>query len=394
MAAQDSVQPGMTGGAREEYFSPEEYARRREAVWARMAEDGYDTLITGCPANVCYLSGFITSNMWDPIFLVLRQENRPLLITWKGERGRVLASLVDSDLDGFDMGADAAAHVVSCLRERSWDRGIVVVDIGGTQTRTDATVRLLDVLDAKQATGLIESVRLIKSPAEIDCMRKAAAFTDKGVEAALAAISEGVRDYEIAAAAADGCWRAGGEFFAMDPNVSVGWKAGALHSNHTGVIARSGDLVFVELSGVYGRYNAPMMRTASVGDPPLPEVRELASVSLAALETVIEAIRPGLAASAVAERGHAAVEQILDRAFYHEIFGYSVGLGLPPTWLEESFFTLTAGNPREIQVGMTFHLPIAFRVVGEYGVGFSETVVVTKSGAEPLGAAPRELAIR
>ena len=394
MAGQDSPQPGMTRGAREEYFSPEEYARRREAVWARMAEDGCDTLVIGCPANICYLSGFITSNMWDPIFLVLRQDNRPLLVTWKGERGRVLASVVDTDVDGFDMGADAAAHVVSCLRERSWDRGNVVVDIGGAQTRTDAIIRLLGVLDAKQAKGLIESVRLIKSPAEIDCMRKAAAFTDKGVEAAVAAISEGVPDYEIAAAAADGCWRTGGEFFAMDPNVSVGWKAGALHSNHSGVIARSGDPVFMELSGVYGRYNAPMMRTACVGDPPPPKIRELASVSLAVLETVIGAIRPGLAASAVAEQGYPVVEHILDRAFFHQIYGYSVGLGLPPTWLEESFFTLTAGNPREIQVGMTFHLPIAFRVVGEYGVGFSETVVVTESGAEPLGAAPRELAIR
>ena len=112
------------------------------------------------------------------------------------------------------------------------------------------------------------------------------------------------------------------------------------------------------------------------------------------IETVIGAIRPGLAASAVAEQGYPVVEHILDRAFFHQIYGYSVGLGLPPTWLEESFFTLTAGNPREIQVGMAFHLPIAFRVVGEYGVGFSETVVVTESGAEPFGAAPRELAIR
>lgn len=394
MTVRDLLRPGITREAREEYFSPGEYARRREAVWTRMVEEGCDTLITGCPANVCYLSGFITSNMWDPIFLVLRQGNRPLLITWKGERGRISASVVDIDVDGFDLGVDAATHTVACLRERSWDRGNVAVDIGGTQTRTDAIIRLLNILDARQASGLVESVRLIKSTAEVDCMRKAATFTDKSMEAAVAAISEGVRDYEIAAAAAAGCWRAGGEFFAMDPNVSVGWKSGALHSSHSGVIARSGDPVFMEFGGVYGRYNAPMMRTACVGNPPPPMIRELASVSLATLETVMEAIRPGLAASAVAERGHAVVERILDRVFYHEVYGYSVGLGFPPSWVEESFFTLAAGNPREIQVGMTFHLPIAFRVIGEYGVGFSETVVVTESGAEPLGAAPRELAIR
>ena len=359
-----------------------------------MAEEGCDTLVTCCPANVCYLSGFVTSNMWDPIFLALSQNNRPLLVAWKGEWGRVLASAVDVDFAGFDLGAEPAAHVMTCLRERSWDHGSVVVDIGGAQTRADAVIHLLDLLDAKQGTGLVESVRLMKSPAEIDCMRKAAAFTDKGVAAAVAAICEGAHDYEIAAAAADGCWRVGGEFFAMEPNVSVGWKAGAPHSNHTGVIARSGDPVFVELGGVYGRYQAPMMRTVCVGNPIPPRILDLASVSLATLEAVIEAIRPGVTGSAVAERGHAVVEPILESAFYHEIYGYSVGLGFPPSWVEESSFTLTAGNPREIQVGMTFHLPIALRVVGECGVGFSETVIVTESGAEPLGAVPRELAIR
>ena len=41
---------------------------------------------------------------------------------------------------------------------------------------------------------------------------------------------------------------------------------------------------------------------------------------------------------------------------------------------------------------MVFHLPLTLRKLGEYGAGFSETIIVTETGAEPLSRLPRQLA--
>lgn len=379
---------------REEFFSTEEYARRTGAVRSRMADKGHDLFITGCPANIYYLTGYFTINLWDPTFLVIAAEGSPLLIIWEFERGRFLASAVAVEVDGIALGADAAAHVVQCIKNRGWHRGKIAVDVGGVQTRTDATVRLLNGLSATPMTGLVEPIRLVKSPAEIQRMREAAAFTDKGMEAALAAVHEGVRDHEIAAAAAYGCWRAGGEFFAIEPLVCVGWKSGTAHSSHGRTKAATGDPVFLEIGAVYARYCAPLMRTAVIGEPSRPEIREFAAVSIAAVDAVVDTMRPGMAAADVAQKGLDVVKDVLDRVSYHKIFGYPVGIGFPPSWVEESNFFLMLDNPRELRAGMTFHLPLTFRVVGEYGVGFSETVVVTETGAEKLSKMPRELVVR
>jgi len=300
------------------------------------------------------------------------------------------------EMEGFALidREDAAQNLARCLKTRGWLGGTIAVDISGANTRADATIDLVNGLDMTPVKGLVESLRLIKSPAEIELLREAAAITDAGVEAALEAIQAGAGDNDIAAAAASGCWRAGGEFFNLDPIATVGWRSGATHASHIEMKVPTGEPVFLEIGGVRGRYVAPMMRTAVIGEPKDPDLRELASVSIAAVKTVVDAIRPGVAAADVARKGMEVVKDVLERVWYHQIFGYPVGLSFPPTWLEESNFWITLDNPRELQVGMTFHLPLAFRIINKYGLGFSETVVVTETGAETLGNVKRELVIK
>ena len=68
-----------------------------------------------------------------------------------------------------------------------------------------------------------------------------------------------------------------------------------------------------------------------------------------------------------------------------------MGVGFPPSWLEETNFFIQSNNLRELQPGMVFHLPMMLRVLGEYGAGFSESVMITKTGVEILTKAPRKL---
>ena len=117
----------------------------------------------------------------------------------------------------------------------------------------------------------------------------------------------------------------------------------------------------------------------------------MADVIIAALEAAIGAIRPGVTSGSV----DAACREPIERAGFEPNFrkrtGYSVGIGYSPSWGEGHIVSLRRDDPTRLEPGMVFHMPPALRVPGQYGLGFSETVLVTPTGCEVLTNHPRRL---
>lgn len=375
---------------RETFFEPEEYARRRTSVQAAMAMDGLDLLVTCSPGNICYLNGYFSMNVLDLMFLCIPVEGTPLFYLWQFERGRAESSVVGSEYVCWETGDDPIRFVVDDLTRRGLNKGHKAVDTGSTYTPYDVVRSLLSALDAEASKGLVETIRLVKSPAEHACMRGAAAITDAGTRAALGALREGVSDHEITAAAYAAMLEASSDLFCGDPFICVGWRAGTPHSPRGGTRAQDGDPVFIELSGVRARYVAPIMRTGVIGAP-RAELQELAEYSSACLDAIIETIKPGALGSDVAAAGRVALAPIRDKITFHDLYAYPVGIGFPPSWIENPAFYLSADNHSPLQAGMVFHLPLMLRKLGRYGAGFSECVIVTENGAEILSKLPRRL---
>jgi Xaa-Pro aminopeptidase len=88
-----------------------------------------------------------------------------------------------------------------------------------------------------------------------------------------------------------------------------------------------------------------------------------------------------------ARRGYAALEQEM---WFMGLCGYSVGIGFPPTWSDAPSF-IAEGIHTPLRAGMTFHLPIMFRVPWKFGVGLSETIAITETGCEILTQKSRDL---
>ncbi len=249
---------------------------------------------------------------------------------------------------------------------------------------------MLDALDAEPVKGIVEKTRLVKSKAEQRYIREAAAITDAGSRAAIAAVQEGASDHAICRAACNAMLEANTEFLCIEPMIAVGWRAGSPHSPRGGTRVKPGDAVFIELSGVRARYNAPLMRTAALGKPSA-EIRELAEYSNACIEALLDTIKPGVLGCDVAAAGKAALAPIRERISFHDLYAYPVGIGFPPNWIENPAFYLSADNHEPLVAGMVFHLPLTLRVLGHYGAGFSEALIVTADGAEPLSELPRTL---
>ena len=175
---------------------------------------------------------------------------------------------------------------------------------------------------------------------------------------------------------------AGGEFMSLQPIVTTGWRSSVIHCNHQRHAVATDEVVFLEFGSAVHRYTAPMMRTRVAGEPSAA-MREVADVIRAIYTALLEHMRPGVTMDAAAAAADAALQPIADRVFFSGVYGYTVGIQFPPSWVEASGY-IARGVERPFEANMVFHLPLMLRVPGEWGIGMSNTVRVTAEGGEAL----------
>ncbi len=378
---------------REEVFSEQEFEQRRQKVRNQMAVRGIDTLVLHSAPNILYLSGHHTLNLWDYQCLVMPIEGLPFMVLWQFERGRFEATAVATDLDLYNTHADPIDATFQAIRKRGLHEGIIAIE---TQTRYlvpkmhDALKDALGADNVVNGSGIVDMVRNIKSEAELEIMRAAAAITDRAITTGFAKVRTGVSDSQIAARVADELIRADSLGFSVYPIVSAGYRAGMPHNSNNGHKISPGETVFIECSPSLHWYHAPLMRTAVLGEVPR-EVAEFETLEQETVAAMLDAVRPGVLASEVASVAKAKIAPIRDRILFHEVYGYPVGIGFPPTWGEESGFAIVLNNHRPLEAGMVFHIPMTLRINGKMGVGLSQTFVVTDEGAAVLSSLPVEL---
>lgn len=375
-------------------FSEAEYDTRIANIRTEMDQAGLDALIVTSPPNLCYAAGFTTFATYMPASLFLPRTGEPaiqvstievpatLLTGWLEhvvsyewfEPQRVaeqLAGLIrDHGLGGERIGLECKLTALSVELYR---------DLG----------RLLPEMEFVDASEVVFRVRRVKSPAELNYMREAGRFTAQAQRASIEAIAPGRTDNDIARAGYDAMVREGSEYVSIQPIVAVGSRSGWVHTTFKRVAVEVGDVVFLEYGGCYHRYSAPMMRTAVLGKPSRQMMR-IAHASSNTVQAVMENIKPGRTGDDVAQRSRVEFAAVEDEVFFQGAYGYSVGIGFPPTW-NEGLAYIAHGVELELEPGMTFHVPITLRVPGVFGVGLSHTIVVTEEGCEVLTPPAPEL---
>lgn len=371
-------------------FPEAEYRRRVAAVRAEMGRAGLDALLLTFPPTLCYLAGYTTFATDKHACLLLPRTGDPVLQVASVD---IPAAILPGWLDNivaFDWhdSASVPAGIVSMIEGAGLSGGRIGVEFNRaslTQHLYSELVRRLPRARFEDTPAAVLKARLTKSAAEQDCLRKAAALTVAGVNASLAALAPGKTANEAAAAGFAAILAAGGEYFSSQPILAPGYKSGSIHATFQREILKAGDTVLLEYGGVYQRYTAPMARTAVIGEPS-PAIRRVAAAVRDALNILIDRAKGGRPVAEVARAAQVAHRPVAE-AFFAGVYGYSVGLGLPPTWNEQTFY-LTEDNPDVLLPGMVFHLVPFLRIPGKFGVAISETILVTDTGCEVLTDVP------
>jgi Xaa-Pro aminopeptidase len=141
---------------------------------------------------------------------------------------------------------------------------------------------------------ILHEMRVIKSAEELAHMRRAAAIAAAGHDAAVRAVRDGVREYEIEAVLDYTFRKMGGAGPAYPSIVAAGANATILHYTTNDQPMRDGQLVLIDAGAEYEGYCSDVTRTFPVGTRFSEAQRAIYDLVLQAQLAAIEIIRPGV----------------------------------------------------------------------------------------------------
>ena len=232
--------------------------------------------------------------------------------------------------------------------------------------------------------GLVESLRAVKEPEELDAIRRATEVTDRTYEGLAEERFAGRTEKELVWAMHQLFHECGADGLAFEIDIASGPTAASPHAVPGDRVVEEGDLVLVDAGAIVDGYCSDCTRTFAVGEVS-DSLREVYEVVREAQQAGIEAVRAGVAGRDV----DAAARAVIAEAGYGENFGHGLGHGLGllvheapalrPEWEEE----LVAGHVVTVEPGIYLS--------GVAGVRIEDLVVVTEEGCEVLTSFPKEL---
>lgn len=233
-----------------------------------------------------------------------------------------------------------------------------------------------DVVDASAA---ISRTRAIKSPAELEIMRRSVAIAEMGMNAGIGACREGVLEFEAAAESEYAMRRAGAEGFPFMNVITSGENVGIMQELSTDRIMRRGDLVMLDLGCLFEGYNSDFARSVVVGDAPTDEQRRMYQVVHTALKEMTAAMRPGVAVNTL----DALARRVIDEGgFGPWTYTYFVGHGIGMTSWELPI--VDADTTTTLAPGMVIAIEPGIHKPGVGGVRLEDTILITEDGCEVL----------
>ncbi len=388
-------------------FSPQEFSERLARTRARMAELGLDTLIINNAANMHYLTGYDGWSFYVKQGVVVTVEGGAEPI-WFGRQmdrnGALLTTWMHPDnLYGYPdeclemLGGDSMKFLIGRLHERGLDRGVLGVEMDNYWFSARDYLRLREDLPSVElvdATNLVNWVRTIKSPQEIEYMREAGKIVERVMSTALECIRPGDQERYAAArvleAQIEGTEALGGDFPAIMPLMPASKRTSAAHLTFaTDRRYERGDVVLLELAGCRYHYHAPLSRTVYLDKPEaVPRrLRQIADTVLQALSFTLDYIGPGKTAGDVASYWH----DLLDGSGVEKPsrLGYAYGMNYVPDWGEHTV-SFHPSDKTVLEPGMTLHVMPG---IWEENLGFecSEPILITETGCERFVDFPEKL---
>ena len=385
-------------------FEKEEYEIRISKVRKSMDEKNIEVLIVTDPSNMAWLTGYDGWSFYVHQCVVLSLEGEPF---WYG-RGmdtngaKLTVFMQHENIIGYpdDYVQNPEKHPMDYLSEILTEKNCAKKTIGVEKDNYYFSASCMESLQRNlvqanfvDSTGLVNWQRTVKSPRELEFMRKASRIVEKMHARIFEVMEPGMRKNDLVAeiyhSGITGTEDGGGDYAAIVPMTPTGADASAPHLTWDDQPIPNNSGTFFEIAGCYRRYHCPLSRTIYLGQPP-QKYLDVEKAVLEGIEAGLEAAKPGN----FAEDIEAAWRKTIAKYGYEKESrcGYAIGLSYPPDWGERTV-SFRKGDKTVLEPNMTFHFMPALWF-DDWGLETTESIVITDSGVETLANVPRKLFVK
>jgi Xaa-Pro dipeptidase len=338
------------------------YRRRLGNMRSRLGSLGADGLFATPSSNLFYLTGidFWRSERLTALFLFPDRE--PVVICPSFEEARLRGMSAISNVVTWEETEDPFAKAVALFPGAA---GTLAVE---PSTAFDDVERLLSARPgwkAVSAAPAFATVRMIKTPEEIDAIRRAIAVALPRFRRAFETLKPGATEAEIS------------RLFGGENVVQFGPSSALPHGASTERALSRDEAVLIDAWDKPEGYYYDITRSTFFGKPP-DEYRKVWSVVLEAQGAAIDRAGPGVPCSEV----DAAARRVIEKAGYGEFFTHRLGHGLGIDVHEPPY--MVGHEKTLLEPGMTFTSEPGIYLPGRFGVRIEDDILCTDRGAESL----------
>jgi len=364
-----------------------------------MAKDGMGALLLTDLYNILYATGLkdwcMTHGGPGVSFACIITMDEVVLSTPFAYRGNAEAYTWVKDIRNRSICASGPQSYIDVLQDVGKIRGTIGTELGKgmsfgmSVSEWESLKKGLPNTRFVDCCALMWRVRSVKSEGEIDRIRKACEIVTKAIPDAFSIIKEGITEREIARKIVISFMENGADrpyFFPI--------KAGENHPMADKFCVdrklKKGDFVTLDIGPIYRDYCADVQRSACIG-PPSAFQKKMNGYVKETIEACIEAFRPGVKISKIAEIRKKVQEEagVYKMACYSKFVGHSLGLTV------HEFPMLGFDTPGVFEPGMVFAVepglsPVrcnytlpGFPKEGKFNI--EDVVLITKDGHEVLG---------
>ncbi len=283
----------------------------------------------------------------------------------------------------FDAGA-CYANLRDALAERGLTEGRIGVEMGAVSAEDWPTLQqALSGLTLVNATRVIQRLRAIKAPGEIDRLRQAVTLAETGIRAVQAAIRPGISRDALA-----GVWSDTVRAHATGLNLTGAWEYISVGSNPWGgnAVAEPGDLIKIDVGCLIDGYTSDTGRTFVLGKAPRAAA-EVHAALLAGFHAGFARLTPG---TPLSEVHHATTTAIRAHGFPSYARGhFGHGLGTGPGSEEWPF--ISADATEIVTPGMVLAFECPWYITGLGGFIIEDQVEITADGPVSMNSLPHDL---
>lgn len=371
-------------------FPKEEYDERVARVRAEMGRRGMDMLLLFGQEAINWTSGFYTPAHFAYAAFGLPLEGKPfLVIRYLEEKAARVTTWVE-DIRTYWDHEDPVEATRQAVESRGLAAGRIALDKQAWYLTADRYDRLKDALpsaDFMDEARLVDMLRIRKSPLELATMRTSARIVEAALKGAIDATKEGVTERDVAAAMAYARLKAGSDL-PVDGVLTTGERTLEGHGPWTDRVLRRGDALHYEFHGIKNHYWTRILRTGVLGEP-TDEQWRTADTILKSQDIGLSMMKAGASAIEIdaAMRAPMLEAGLKQRHSYTNRLGYGMGLNFRPS-PGEFIREFTPSCDFVLEEGMVFHM-----IMAANGLGYSDTVAVTRDGIEFITKFPREFLV-